>query len=156
MKKYKLFFDPRKEEEWLNSIEGYRLVKVNGFSYTFEPSKKKYFYSLNYTPGKMEYLTLMNNLKSDCKEIKHSLGWTYIESKNHKLYRNEEVHLDSLKLFVKKYSLYCRAFLMFGFAFLCLTVSLNIWFIICALILFLLSLLYYINIRTTKKVIEGR
>lgn len=153
MKKYKIFFDPRKEEEWLNSIEGYRLVKVNGLSYTFESSKKKYHYALNYTPSKIEYLSLINNLKSDCKEIKHSLGWTYIEGKNNKFYRKEDVYKDSLKLFIKKYSLYSRAFLMFGLAFLCISLTLNIWFIICALIMFLLSFLYYWNIKSTKKLL---
>lgn len=154
MKKYRLFFDPRKEEEWLNSMKGYRLVKVNGFSYTFEKSKSSYYYALNYTPGNMAYLEALNNLKSNVKEVKHSLGWIYIEGKNNKLYRKEEIYLDNLKLFVKKYSLYSRAFLMFGFAFLCLTISVDILFIICALIMFLLSFLYYWNIRTTKKLLE--
>ena len=44
MKKRNYFFDPRKEEEWLNSIEGYKLTKVGLFTYEFEESKKNFSY----------------------------------------------------------------------------------------------------------------
>ena len=157
MKKYKLFFDPRKEEDWLNSLEGYQLTKVNFISYTFEKSKKKYDYSVNYTAGHFEYLSLLNNMKNGVYEIKHSIGWTYLkkEQKIKTFYRSEEEHKRNLKLFVRKYSLYCRSFLMFGFASLVLSISVNKYFIICSVLLFLLSLLYSICIKTTKKQINN-
>ena len=154
MKKYKLFFDPRKEEKWLNNIEGYRLVKVGILSYTFEKSKIKYYYTLNYTPGQFEYLCLLNNIKGHTKEIKHSFGWTYLESKDNKMYQSSEDRINNLKLFVRKYSLYSRAFLMFGIANLCLAISIHLGFLFCSICFFILTVLYQVCIKDTKKEIK--
>lgn len=155
MKKIRLFFDPRKEEKWLNSMEGYRLIKVGILFYTFDKCNKIYEYSVDYTPGKVEYLKLLNNMKDTSFEIKHKIGWTYIgkEKRIKTFYRKEDIHIDSLKLFVKKYSLYSRSFLMFGLSFLFLSLSINIYFIICSILMLLLSLLYKMCISSTKKLI---
>lgn len=156
MKKIKIFFDPRKEEDWLNSIKGYKLVKVGLISYEFVESDIDYSYAVNYTPSKMEYLKLMNNLKNYSQEIKYHMGWTYImkEKRYKTFYRKEKDYHENLKLFVTKYSLYSRSFLMFGLASLALAFSVSIYFIICSILLFLLSLLYYICIRSTKKILS--
>ena len=156
MKKIKIFFDPRKEEQWLNSMEGYKLIKVGLISYDFVESDVDYSYAVNYTPSKMEYLKLMNNLKNNSQELKHRMGWTYImkEKRYKTFYRNDKDYYENLKLFVTKYSLYSRSFLMFGLASLVLAVSVSVYFIICSTLLFLLSLLYYISIRSTKKILS--
>ena len=155
MKKYRLFFDPRKEENWLNSIEGYRLVKVGILSYTFDKDTKRYEYSLNYTPGNIEYLKLLNNMKDSSFLIKRKIGWTYIgkEKRVKSFYRKEERNKESLKLFVNKYKLYSKAFFMFGLAFFTLFISINKYFIICSILMFILSMLYKMCIKTTQSLI---
>ncbi len=44
----KLFFDIQKEQDWLAAQEGWRLIKTNGFSYTFEESENRYYYEYIY------------------------------------------------------------------------------------------------------------
>lgn len=156
MKKRKIFFDPRKEEEWLNSMKGYKLIKVGFITYVFEESSKRYEYQVVYTGGKMEYLKLMNNLKSNVKEIKsrNNFTWLIKEKNSQSFYRRKEDDLEMKKLYVRKYSLFSKSFLLFGIAFLSLSISINILFIICSLILFLLSFLYQLCIKTVKKEIK--
>ena len=109
---------------------------------------------MNYTPGQFEYLCLLNNIKGHTKEIKHSFGWTYLESKDNKMYQSSEDRINNLKLFVRKYSLYSRAFLMFGIANLCLAISIHLGFLFCSICFFILTVLYQVCIKDTKKEIK--
>ncbi|MDR6717246.1 DUF2812 domain-containing protein [Paenibacillus sp. 2003] len=76
MKKFKIFFDIEKEEQWLNdqSKKGYRCTKISGLGiYTFEKTDKRYVMRLDY----QDYLS--KKKFKDYKGIYEDFGWTYID-----------------------------------------------------------------------------
>ena len=152
MKKRNYFFDTRKEEEWLNSIEGYKLTKVGLFTYEFEESKKNFEYQVVYSNGKMGYLRILNNLKNNVTEIKHKGIWVYFrkEKNNQSFYRRPKEYEDELMQFINKYTLYSRSFLMFGIASLITGFYIHYLLFIISAIFLLLSFLYRLCIKSTK------
>lgn len=75
MKKFKMFFDIEKEEQWLNEQlqKGYRCTKVSGLGiYTFEKTDKRYVMRLDYQDrlSKKEF--------KEYKGIYEDFGWVYI------------------------------------------------------------------------------
>ncbi|AWK96088.1 DUF2812 domain-containing protein [Bacillus amyloliquefaciens] len=75
MKKFKMFFDIEKEEQWLNEQlqKGYRCTNISGLGiYTFEKTDKKYVMRLDY----QDYLS--KKKFKDYKEIYEDFGWSYI------------------------------------------------------------------------------
>lgn len=75
MRKFKMFFDIEKEEQWLNkqSKEGYRCTKISRLGiYTFEKTDKRYVMRLDY----QDYLS--KKKFKDYKGIYEDFGWTYI------------------------------------------------------------------------------
>lgn len=45
---FKMFFDIRKEQDWLASMKGWKLVRTNGVRYEFEESGSDYVYEYVY------------------------------------------------------------------------------------------------------------
>ncbi len=75
MKKFKMFFDIEKEEQWLNEQlqKGYRCTNISGLGiYTFEKTDKKYVMRLDY----QDYLS--KKKFEDYREIYEDFGWSYI------------------------------------------------------------------------------
>jgi len=75
MKKFKLFFDIEKEEQWLNEQlqKGYRCTNISGLGiYTFEKTDKRYVMRLDY----QDYLS--KKKFKDYKGIYEDFGWIYI------------------------------------------------------------------------------
>ena len=75
MKKFKMFFDIEKEEQWLNEQlqKGYRCTKISGLGiYTFEKNDKRYVMRLDY----QDYLS--KKKFKDYKGIYEDFGWIYI------------------------------------------------------------------------------
>lgn len=75
MKKFKMFTDIEKEEQWLNEQlqQGYRCTNISGLGiYTFEKTDKSYVMRLDY----QEYLS--RKKFNDYKGIYEDFGWTYI------------------------------------------------------------------------------
>lgn len=76
MKKFKVFFNIEKEEQWLNAQlqEGYRCTHISGLGiYTFKETDKRYVMRLDY----QDYLS-----KKKFKEyqaIYEDFGWAHIE-----------------------------------------------------------------------------
>lgn len=75
MKKFKMFFDIEKEEQWLNKQlqKGYRCTNISGLGmYTFKKNEKSYVIRLDY----------QNNLSKkkfiDYKGTFEDFGWIYI------------------------------------------------------------------------------
>ncbi|TRZ39698.1 DUF2812 domain-containing protein [Niallia circulans] len=75
MKKFKVFFDMEKEEQWLNRQlqKGYRCTNISGLGiYTFEKTDKRYVMRLDY----QDYLS--KNKFKEYKGIYEDFGWNYI------------------------------------------------------------------------------
>jgi len=75
MKKFKVFFDIEKEEQWLNEQlqKGYRCTNISGLGiYTFEKADKRYVMRLDY----QDYLS--KKKFKDYKDIYEDFGWFYI------------------------------------------------------------------------------
>lgn len=76
MKKFKMFFDIEKEEQWLNKQlkKGYRCTNISGLgTYTFEKNKKRYVMRLDY----QDYLPKKKFM--EYKGIFEDFGWTCIK-----------------------------------------------------------------------------
>ncbi|AVR00299.1 hypothetical protein OBCHQ24_15215 [Oceanobacillus iheyensis] len=76
MKRFKVFFNIEKEEEWLNEQlqKGYRCTDISGLGvYTFENTDKKYVMQLDYQDN------LSKEKLEDYKEIYEDYGWNYIQ-----------------------------------------------------------------------------
>ncbi|GIP14813.1 hypothetical protein J40TS1_04550 [Paenibacillus montaniterrae] len=75
MKKFKMFFDIEKEEQWLNEQlqKGYRCTNISKLGiYTFEKTDKKYVMRLDY----QDYLSAKKF--NDYKGLYEDFGWNYI------------------------------------------------------------------------------
>ncbi|MEH7254675.1 DUF2812 domain-containing protein [Neobacillus niacini] len=75
MKKFKIFFDIEKEEQWLNEQlqKGYRCTNISGLGkYTFEKTDKRYVMRLDY----QDYLS--KKKFKDYKGIYEDFGWNYL------------------------------------------------------------------------------
>ncbi|MGG0889505.1 DUF2812 domain-containing protein [Cytobacillus horneckiae] len=75
MKKFKMFFDIEKQEQWLNEQlqKGYRCTNISGLGiYTFEKTDKRYVMRLDY----QDYLP--KKKFKDYKGIYEDFGWIYI------------------------------------------------------------------------------
>ncbi|NIL29100.1 DUF2812 domain-containing protein [Bacillus thuringiensis] len=76
MKKFKIFFDIGKEEQWLNEQlqKGYRCTNISGLGiYTFEKTDKRYVMRLDY----QDYLS--KKKFKDYRGIYEDFGWNYIK-----------------------------------------------------------------------------
>ncbi|GGB58150.1 DUF2812 domain-containing protein [Virgibacillus dakarensis] len=76
MKRFKVFFDIEKEEQWLNEQlqEGYRCTNISGLGiYTFERTDKRYVMRLDY----QDYLPKKKFM--EYKGIYEDFGWSHIE-----------------------------------------------------------------------------
>ena len=76
MKKFKVFFDIEKEEQWLNEQlqKGYRCTNISGLGiYTFEKTDKRYVMRLDY----QDYLP--EKKFEEYKGIYEDFGWIYIK-----------------------------------------------------------------------------
>ncbi|EJV74244.1 MULTISPECIES: DUF2812 domain-containing protein [Bacillus cereus group] len=76
MKKFKMFFDIEKEEQWLNEQlqKGYRCTNISGLGiYTFEETDKRYIIRLDY----QDYLPKKKLV--EYKGIYEDFGWNYIK-----------------------------------------------------------------------------
>ncbi|MFC2950006.1 DUF2812 domain-containing protein [Virgibacillus sediminis] len=76
MKRFKVFFNIEKEEQWLNEQlqKGYRCTKVSGLGiYTFEKTDKRYVMRLDY----QDYLSRQKF--KEYKGIYQDFGWNYIK-----------------------------------------------------------------------------
>ncbi|WP_282627402.1 DUF2812 domain-containing protein [Bacillus subtilis] len=75
MKKFKMFFDIEKEEQWLNEQlqKGYRCTNISGLGiYTFVKTDKRYVIRLDYQD------ILPKKKFKDYKGIYEDFGWNYI------------------------------------------------------------------------------
>lgn len=75
MKKFRVFFDIEKEEQWLNEQlqKGYRCANISGLGiYKFEKTDKRYVMRLDY----QDYLS--KKKFKDYKGIYEDFGWFYI------------------------------------------------------------------------------
>lgn len=75
MKKFKMFFNIEKEEQWLNEQlqKGYRCTNISRLGiYTFEKTDKRYVMRLDY----QDYLSTKKF--NDYKGIYEDFGWNYI------------------------------------------------------------------------------
>lgn len=75
MRRFKVFFDIEKEEQWLNEQlqKGYRCTNISGLGiYTFEKTYKRYVMRLDY----QDYLP--KKKLEEYKGIYEDLGWSYI------------------------------------------------------------------------------
>jgi hypothetical protein len=76
MKKFNMFFDIEKEEQWLNEQlqKGYRCTNISGSGiYTFEKTDRRYVMRLDY----QDYLPKKKFV--EYKEIYEDFGWNYIK-----------------------------------------------------------------------------
>ncbi|MBM7096117.1 DUF2812 domain-containing protein [Bacillus sp. H-16] len=76
MKKFKVFFDIEKEEQWLNEQlqKGYRCTNISGPGiYTFEKTEKRYVMRLDY----QDYLS--KEKYEDYKEVYEDFDWKDIK-----------------------------------------------------------------------------
>ncbi|GLY11846.1 DUF2812 domain-containing protein [Bacillus badius] len=76
MKKFKMFFDIEKEEQWLNEQlqKGYRCTNISGLgTYTFEKTDKRYVMRLDY----QDYLP--RKKLAEYKGIYEDFSWSYIK-----------------------------------------------------------------------------
>lgn len=76
MKKFNMFFDIKKEEQWLNEQlqEGYRCTNISGIGiYTFKKTDKRYVVRLDY----QDYLP--KKKFKEYKAIYEDFGWIHIE-----------------------------------------------------------------------------
>ncbi|MBG9979713.1 DUF2812 domain-containing protein [Facklamia sp. DSM 111018] len=76
MKKCKLFFDPLKEEEWLNTIlqQGYQLISKSLLgTYVFEPTDQEYIARVDYQD------CFSNNDYEEYLNIFHEYGWQLVD-----------------------------------------------------------------------------
>ncbi|PHB12165.1 hypothetical protein COE80_30770, partial [Bacillus pseudomycoides] len=76
MKKFKIFFDIEKEEQWLDEQlqKGYRCTNISGLGiYTFEKTDKRYVIRLDY----QDYLPKKKLV--EYKGIYEDFGWNYIK-----------------------------------------------------------------------------
>lgn len=77
MKKFKVFFDIIKEEQWLNEQlqDGYQCTKINGLGmYTFKKTNKQYIIRLDYQ-GQLSKEKL-----EEYQDIYLDFGWSCIKS----------------------------------------------------------------------------
>lgn len=75
VKKFKVFFDMEKEEQWLNRQlqKGYRCTNISGVGiYTFEKTDKRYVMRLDY----QDYLSKKNF--KEYRGIYEDFGWSYM------------------------------------------------------------------------------
>ncbi|MCH1627877.1 DUF2812 domain-containing protein [Fredinandcohnia quinoae] len=75
MKKFKIFFDIEKEEQWLNEQlqKGYRCTNISGLGiYTFKKTDKRYVMRLDY----QDFLSKKKS--KDYKGLYEDFGWMYI------------------------------------------------------------------------------
>lgn len=76
MKKFKVFFDIEKEEQWLNRQlqEGYHCTNISALGiYTFEKTDKRYVMKIDY----QDYLPIEKF--EEYKAIYEDFGWIYID-----------------------------------------------------------------------------
>ncbi|MGP1910622.1 DUF2812 domain-containing protein [Metabacillus sp. JX24] len=75
MKKFKMFFDIEKEEQWLNQQlqKGYRCTNISGLGiYTFKKTDKNYVMRLDYQKN------LSKKKFRDYKGVYEDFGWFYV------------------------------------------------------------------------------
>ncbi|TFD94348.1 DUF2812 domain-containing protein [Jeotgalibacillus sp. R-1-5s-1] len=76
MKRFKVFLDVEKEEQWLNEQleKGYRCTNISGLGiYTFEKTEKKYVMRLDYQAD------LSKRRLEEYKGIYEDFGWSYVK-----------------------------------------------------------------------------
>ena len=123
MKKvFKLFFDIRKEQDWLAAQEGWKLVKTNGFRYVFEESENRYCYEYIYfEKSKKELGGIISQIADKSIELVCStLEWALFRKDTQK----GDIHVfahpfEKYSMLMKKYDSY----IALGVCYLCLVSS---------------------------------
>lgn len=153
----KLFSNIKKEQEWLASQKGWKLVKTNGIRYTFEESSLEYDYEyIFFDKSKKELDDIRYRLiDSDIEFVCNSSSWA--------LFRKDvakgEIHIYAdnylkYKMLMKKYNRYIAlgaCYLCLGSSQISLASTGNGLFRLSSSLCFLCSALYYITSSYFKK-----
>lgn len=78
-RKYDLFFNIKKELEWMTAQKGWKLIKTNGICYTFEESENHYHYEYIYFEKSSKELDeIMKQITDkDVEFVCNTFSWAY-------------------------------------------------------------------------------
>lgn len=153
----KMFFNIRKEQEWLAEQVGWRLVKTNGIRYIFEESENRYAYEYVYfEKSKKELDGIIAQITDKSIEVVCSTSsWV--------LFRKDQregdmqvfaIPYDKYRMLMVKYNS-CLAlgacYMGLGASQVALASSLNGLFGVSGALLFFCSSLFFINASILKK-----
>jgi hypothetical protein len=157
IKKIKVFFNIKKEEEWLANQRGCNLVHTNGLRYTFEESSLNYNYEYIYfDKNKNELANIRNQIiDEDIEFVCNSSSWA--------LFRKDaakgEIHVYAdnyykYKILMKK----CNTYIALGSCYMCLGASqvalattTNGFFGLSSALFYLCSFIFYLSSSSFKK-----
>jgi len=153
----KLFFDIRREQEWLSDQIGWRLVKTNGIRYVFEESENEYAYEYVYFErSKKELGAIMAQTSDKSVELVCSTSAWALFSKDR---REGDIRVfanpyDKYRMLMVKYNA-CLAlgacYMGLGSSHIALSASLNSLFGIGGALFLLCGSLFFLNASVLKK-----
>jgi len=156
-KAFRLFFDIRREQAWLASQIGWRLVKTNGIRYIFEKSENRYFYEYVYfEKSRKELDGIIARITDKSVELVCSTSVWALFRKDQ---REGEIRVfanpyEKYRMLMIKYNYYLAlgaCYLGLGSSQVALSASLNGLFGVAGGLFFLCGSLFFLNAAILKK-----
>lgn len=153
----KIFFDIKKEQQWLASQKGWKLIKTNGLSYTFEKSDIDYVYEYAFfEKSKKELKSIKDQIQDESIEfVCNSREWALFRKDASKgdiqVYADNQIKFKAL---MKKYNVYISlgaCYMALGSSQLALSTTLNSNFGFSAALFFFCSSLFFFASSFYKK-----
>lgn len=121
-RKYEWFFNIKKELEWMSAQKGWKLIKTNGFCYTFEESESHYHYEYIYFEKSSKELDeIMKQITDkDVEFVCNTFSWALFRKDSTKgaIRIYEDAYVNYKRLMTKS-----NSYLALGACYLCLGTS---------------------------------
>lgn len=153
----KVFLDIKKEQDWLASQKGWKLINKRGLKYMFEKSDNDYVYEYVFFEKRKKELPAIKNQIQD-KSIEFvcsSSSWALFRKDASK--GSIQVYMDNqqkYKALMKKYSVYISlgaCYMALGSSQLALSTAINSYFGFSAALFFFCSSLFFFASSYYKK-----
>jgi len=153
----KVFFDIKKEEEWLAAQRNWKLVRTNGIRYLFEKSDTDYTYEYVYfDKGKRELDGIRDQITDkDIEFVCNSSTWALFRKDASKgriqVYAD---NYDKYKILMKKYSSYMSlgaCYMCLGSSQIALSTTVHGWFSLSSALFSLCSFIFFIVASSINK-----
>jgi hypothetical protein len=153
----KVFFNIKKEQEWLSRQKGWKLIYTNGIRYTFEESYCNYNYEYIYfIKSKKEVVEIRTQIiDNDIEFVCNSSSWALFRKDSSK----GEIHVftdnyNKYKMLMNKYNTYtalAACYICLGSSQIALTSSVNGLFGFSSALFYLCSTFFFLGSSYFKK-----